>query len=268
MKIADVNDGVSTENLIAFEKEINNLKATGGGDSRERQLDALMATLDLEDSDGVKVMESGSEIVVLTDAPSHNAALKMNVTDKAQKKHVCINFFLSTCPETLDCPWEDWEDYEMIANETGGIVVYSILDGSFDTFQERHDSKPCAEFHKRRIRRQVLASSYDIEQRCHYFNTSLFTTTVIVSGHTTQDSIIVTKPNTNVVRVTSAYRFDKIYRDPDPPSGQWSVCVNTGSLTITLDNTENMNIIPKYRRPRVNSMGSLFKYTPPPACKL
>ena len=32
------------------------------------------------------VMESGSEIVVLTDAPSHNASLKMNVTDKAQGK--------------------------------------------------------------------------------------------------------------------------------------------------------------------------------------
>ena len=47
------NDSVSIENLIAFEREINNLKATGGGDFRERQLGALMETLDLEDSDGV-----------------------------------------------------------------------------------------------------------------------------------------------------------------------------------------------------------------------
>ena len=206
-------------------------------------------------------MNPGSEIVLLTDAPSHDAGLETNVTTSATRKKVCIGFYLST-------GYADWPAYRRISAETGGTVVASIDRTSFRTFKDDHDYGKCARFHELSGRKKRQAPpSYDIEQQCHNFSISLFTTTVVVMDHTSQDSMIVTKPSADEVRVIANYKGEKIYRDPDPLSGQWSVCVETGTLTITLENTDSMSTVFQYLRPIVNSTELSFKYTPPPACE-
>ena len=239
------------------------MHAHDGGDGPERQLRALDKILNLEDPDFDKLplMSRGSEIVLLTDAPSHDAGLETDVTTKARDLKVCISFYLST-------GYADWPAYRRISAETGGTVVASIDRTSFRTFSDDHDYGQCAQFYELSDRKKCQApSSYDIEQQCHYFSTSLFTTAVVVTGHTTQDSMIVTKPNADEVRVITNYRGEKIYRDPDPLSGQWSVCVETRTLTITLENTDSMSTVLQYLRPIVNSTELSLKYTPPPACE-
>ena len=239
------------------------MRAYGGGDGPERQLRALLTILCLEDPDidGLPLMDPGSEIVLLTDHRSHDAELETDVITKARDLKVCISFYLST-------RYADWPAYWRISAATGGTVVASIDRTSFLTFSDDHDYGQCARFYELSDRKKRQApSSYDIEQRCHYFSTSLFTTTVVVTGHTSQDSMIVTKPNTDEVQVITNYRGEKIYRDPDPLSGQWSVCVETGTLTITLENADSMSTVLQYIRPIVNSTELSLKYTPPPACE-
>ena len=107
-----------------------------GGDGPERQLQAL---LNLQDPDGLPLMNPGSEIVLLTDAPSHDAGLETNVTTSATRKKVCTSFYLST-------GYADWPAYRRISAETGGTVVASIDRTSFRTFKDDHDYSKCARF--------------------------------------------------------------------------------------------------------------------------
>ena len=235
--------------------------AHNGGDGPERQLRALLTILSLEDPDGLPLMNPGSEIVLLTDAPSHDAGLETDVITKAGDLKVCISCYLST-------GFADWPAYRRISAETGGTVVASIDQTSFQTFTDDHDYGKCAQFYELNSRKKRQApSSYDIEKQCHNFSTSLFTTTVVVMGHTSQDSVIVTKPSADEVRVIANYRGEKIYRDRDPLSGQWSVCVETGTLSITLENTDSISTVLQYLIPIVNSTELSLKYTPPPACE-
>ena len=256
----------TTTSLIELEMFLNvteRMHAHDGGDGPERQLRALKKILKLKDPDfGGKIrMEPGSEIVLLTDAPSHDAGLETEVINEAKLLNVCISCYLST-------DYADWLPYRRISNATGGTVVASIDRKSFSNFSANHDRGKCARFYELSGRNKRQAPpSHDIEQRCHNFSTSLFTTTVVVMGHTSQDSMIVTKPSADEVRVITNYRGEKIYRDPDPLSGQWSVCVETGTLSITLENTDSMSTVLQYLRPIVSSTELSFKYTPPPACE-
>lgn len=254
-------DGPSTgTEIAAFLRASDSMHATGGGDGPERQLRALLATLDVKDSDGIPVMIPGSHIVLLTDALSHDVDLLQSVIDQAVTQKVCISFFLSQTA---------WVGYQNISDATGGTVVSSIDRTSFATFNAEHEATQCAshyglDYHARK-RRLVPDPPSDVTM-CKYFTTSLFTSTVIVTGQTTQDSMIVTKPNGAEVRVFSNIRGEKIFRDSAPQSGQWSVCVSTGTLMTTVETTESMSATVKYLKME-NSTEFFLEYTPPLACR-
>ena len=238
------------------------MRAHNGGDGPERQLRALLKTLDAKDAEGLAVLIPGSEIVLLTDAPSHDPELEDDVITKANEKQVCISFYLSGT-------YALWEGYQNISDETGGTVVDSLDHTSFRTFQSTHEYGQCAHFYELPFfaKRQAPSSSYTTEQQCHNFTTSLFTTTIVVWGYSSEDSMIVTKPNGEKVSVITNFRGDKFFYNSAPPSGQWSVCVETGNLTISLEKTDSMSSILKYLTPIVNSSEFSLNVSPPPACK-
>ena len=250
------------------------MTATGGGDCPERQLDALLETLKVRDPDGYEAMVPGSEIVLLTDAPSHATELEKLVIKEAIASKVCISFFLSL---TGGCIHEEGQMmYERIANATGGTVTGDISQVGFLDFDASHNYGQCANrydlprFGKRKKRQTSSLSSsetYNTEQACHNFSTSLFTTAVKVTGHTSQHSVIVTKPNGERITVPTIDRVGAVFRDPTPLSGEWSVCVYYGTLTITLENKNGMDNILKYLRPIASSSEFSIRHTPPPACK-
>ena len=254
--------------LEAFLTATNFLYAHDGGDTPERQLQALLATLMVQHDDGFgpySVMIPGSEIVLLTDAPSHDPELENNVITKANIQNVCINFYLSGLSDT------DSAQYDRIAAATGGKVVNSIDRSSFRMFDDEHNYGQCAWFYNLTTsdqkKRAVSTSSYDIEQRCHYFTTSLLTDTLAVQGYTIQASMIVTKPNGEEVNIITNFRGDKVYHDNAPLSGQWSVCVGVGTLTISVQITDSISAILQYLTSTSSSPEVSLQYSPPPACK-
>ena len=254
--------------LETFLTATNHLYAHDGGDTPERQLRALLATLMVQHDEGFgpySVMIPGSEIVLLTDAPSHDPDLEDDVITKANAQQVCISFYLSGLSDT------DSAQYDRIAAATGGKVVNSIDHTSFRRFDDEHNYGQCAWFYELPTRdqkkRAVSTSSYDTEQRCHYFTTSLLTDTLTVQSYTTQASMIVTKPNGEELNIITNFRGDKVYRDTAPLSGQWSVCVGTGTLTISVHITDSINPILQYLTSTSTSLGVSLQYSPPPACK-
>ena len=240
-----------------------------GGDRPERQFRALLAILNMEDSDGFELMTPGSEIVLLTDADSHEIELESNVTIEANKRNVCISLY---------CPY-DFVPYKRIVDSTGGTLENSIDDESFGRFYANHECGKCARFYGlppncERKKRQAVpptsatsTSNYDTEQRCHYFNTSLFTTELMVQGFTIQDEMLVTTPNGKVIHVVANYRGEKVYLETVPVCGQWSACVKIGTLTITVHVKESISTILQYFKPPRDFDEPIFTSTPPPACK-
>ena len=257
--VATTYGPTATTELQAFLRESDSMHAHEGGNTPERQLRALLATLNVKDSDGIPVMIPGSQIVLLTDAPTHDQERLQSVIDQAVMQKVCISFFLSGTT---------WEGYQRIADDTGGIVVSTIDPTSVSTFKYNYQAEQCAaRYGLHYVDKRSVPSSDVILQQCKYFNTSLFTSTVIVTGQTTQDSMIVTNPNGDEVHVFSNIRGEKIFRDSVPRSGQWSVCVTTGTVTITVEKTESMSATVKYLKKLVNSTDIFLKYAPHPACK-
>jgi hypothetical protein len=247
-----------TDNLIAYD----------GGDHPERQFKALMAILELIDSDRLLVMIRGSEIVLLTDASSHDADLEDDIITKARSMNVCISFYLS---------YTEFEPYARIAAQTGGTVVYSIDRHAFRAFDDEHDYGQCASFYDlptllpptsdppisgRRKQRSVVTPSFNTEQRCHYFTTSSFATSLTARVFTGEE-VIVTTPEE--VRVIGNIRGEELYHAVNPPAGQWSICVETGTLTISLDITNSIHSILKFHKSDEGSF-SLRSSPPPPAC--
>ena len=248
--------------------------ADGGLDCPERQIQALLKTLAVRDSEGYSVMVPGSHIVMLTDAPSHDVELEAEVIRRANEQKVCISFFLSRRGGCIED--EGRTMYGRISNATGGTVTESIDQDGFRYFDTAHGSTQCAEFYdipmfgERRNRQESVPPSqciYDTEMRCHNFTTSLFTTNIKVTAHTSQRAMRVTKPTGESVSVPSLFHSSgPVFGDSSPPIGEWSVCVDTGTLTMTLEKIDVMDNVLKY--PIVNSTTFLTTSTPPPACKL
>ena len=228
-----------------------------------------MAILELIDSDRLLVMIRGSEIVLLTDASSHDADLEDDIITKARSMNVCISFYLSNT---------EFEPYSRIAAQTGGTVVYSIDRYAFREFNNTHDYGQCASFYDlptllpptsdppisgRRKKRSVVTPSFNTEQRCHYFTTSSFATSLTARVFTSEE-VIVTTPEE--VRVIGNIRGEELYHAVNPPAGQWSICVETGTLTISLDITNSIHSILKFHKSDEGSF-SLRSSPPPPACK-
>ena len=215
-------------------------------------------------------MIPGSEIVLLTDAHSHDTDLEDDVITKARSMKVCISIILNHA---------SWEPYDRIAAQTGGTIVNSIRSDAIRDFDEEHAYLQCANFYDldnfgppivgKCKKRAAATTSFSTEQRCHYFTTSSLASSLTVQGFTSQDTVIVTTPNSEEVRVIDNVRGEKLYRAADQPAGQWSVCVETGTLTISLDITDNIHSILKLLR----SVGNSFSLRssppppPPPACE-
>ena len=208
-------------------------------------------------------MIPGSEIVLLTDATSHEEELKSSVIIKAKERQVCISFYLSHT---------SWLPYTEISEQTGGHTVTTIDGSAFLAFQEEHDYGQCAKLHSLpvftgRRKRLAFSSTYATEQQCHSFTTSLLTTKLKVYGYTSEDTMIVTDPREVEIHVINI-RGEKIYEKTSPISGRWSVCVEAGTLTISVDTTDKINAILQHIKPLgVLSILSL-SHSPPSACTL
>lgn len=234
-----------------------------GGDSAEYALDAINLTLQATDEYGVQVMEPGSQIIVLTDAPSKNTDIEKLVIEKANDLRVCIHFFLA--PDTGDqLNITAIEMYERIASETNGTVVHNAWE--FSNFVASYRKSPCTALEMSRVKR---STSMDHN---HSFRVSRFTSHLKLSVRPQKEQLTVKVRNPSgnattlqVINPSSENRF-AVFSELHPESGEWSVESDEAevyhSLTTILD---VVMLYPKYKS-RLSDVVSVTSSTPP-ACK-
>ena len=233
-------------------------------------MDGILQTLQATDIDGFDLMVPGSQIIVLTDAPSKNMAIENNVTEWAKKLQVCVHFFLAL--QTFNCfstvPGSV-EMYKRIANETGGTVVSNAWE--FDSFVIAHQ-KSCAEFYSELGRDK--RSAY-VDSHCQSFRVSRFTNLLKLSirpSATWLSAVTVRKPSGSTAspRVIDPYSSNRfaVFSELYPESGLWSVCVNNGAVQVSSNMETTLDVVVLYLKNESHSSGATpTTSSSPPACK-
>ena len=258
------------EDLRQFLMAVNNLHAHGGGDCAEYALDGILQTLQARDED-IELMVPGSQMIVLTDAPSKNAAIKEQVVNQAKFHSVCIHFFLAL--QSRNCFHHESgsiERYRDIALETGGSVVENSWE--FTNFVASYRDSQCTRF-PGPLRRKRSASA---DLRCQTFRVSRFANLLKLSvqpSETGLRTVTVRKPSGStatprVIDSDDSNRF-AVFTESHPESGEWSVCVERGTVEVYISLKTALDVVVLYPKneSHLSSAVSATSNTPP-ACKI
>ena len=242
---------------------------SSGGDCPEYALDAILQTLIAKDREGNDLMQPGSQIIVLTDAPSKNPSLEKQVIKISNGLQVCVHFFLVL--ETADCFDEIPGMYERIANETGGTVVSNAWE--FNNFVMSHKaSGSCRDFYPELERRKRVAI---VDSHCQSFRVSRFSNLLRLSvrpSATGLRTVTVRKPSGStasprVIDRNSSNRF-AVFSELFPEAGEWSVCVDNGTVQVSSNMETTLDVVVLYPKNESHSSGATpTTSSSPPACK-
>lgn len=272
-----------TENLKLIQSLDNSLQENSGGDCREYSFEAMEWILDYRYSRfglnlpiPLHALQKGSQIIVLTDAPPKGEimarmAARQAIINKARGSRVCVHFFLPK--DTFNC-LEDHpkgvEEYEAIANATGGLVIDSGF--TFSQFASVYSSHQCKHVIDPR---KSLISKRDVskQENCDVFHVSSLSRLLKVTVKTRQRSIIMIKPDNTTVELkvfNSQRKKEKLalFSEAEPLAGQWKACVDKGSIEVVFDPGNQMDFTVLYYVYSNNQDISYLSPLPPPGCKL
>ena len=250
------------------------LTATGGGDCPEYGMNGMQETFRAKHPlYGIDAMTEGSQMILITDAFAKDASLAGAVIAEAHRRKVCIHLLLSTS----GCGG-DFSSYVKVATETGGTVVrgnsaeLDTLIGVFGEFSTSYEDSPCDEFYRDRRRRKKnvpipIFSRLMSERPCEVFRVSTFTDILKFLITTRQSQATVRKPNGETVNINIVGGYGA-YREVGPQPGEWSVCVESGTLTVVFNNRVLLDFVVTFVKEDESSPGHLTATSvPPPACK-
>ena len=237
---AGVFDTTSVADLDELLNFTDSLNADGGqGDCLEFGMHGIYeALLAKHQSYGSTVMHNFSQIIVITNSGATDSAFSDNVTELAHKREVCIHLLLSkggVCPD-----FPRFDSYMEVSNQTGGITVLAEpteikqlinLFGRFRFTYQKGSS--CKEFYRNRRN----YAKRNTPERCQHFTIDVFTNILqfLITTQESQSNATVRKPSGEIENIDlfSGYGSLKVLH---PEVGEWSVCVKSGTLSISFNN--------------------------------
>ena len=240
-------DDYDPENIRSLQGLIENLENAfqkrSGGDCPEFCYDGILEALNAEDY-GYPVMVEGSQLMVITDAPSKGVPRASDIINHAKNAQVCVHFFLGE--NSYNCFEDDpdsIEEYETIAKSTGGIVINSKFE--FSAFVHQYRSTPCGWIHPSSQR-----PKRSITQVCHNINVASLVCLLSLSVKTDEDTVTVTKPDGDRVSIRPNRFQDTpeqiaLHSVSHPMSGEWTVCARS-PIQVSADFQMCIDIAPFY----------------------
>ena len=241
-------------NFIQF---ITDLELEGGGGGPEHALDGMLAALRATNPDGRELMTPGSQLIVLTDEPTENKHLNTTVIEEAQKRKVCIHFFIRAAALQE-------ESFREIAEQTSGTTIQEFSALSLSNFVANYRESPCESRSKRSVKfGGVVKRQTSLDTQCKIVHVSGFTYLLTLSIQASPGSIVsVTRPNGTITQLAIAHNLGTLV-EANPEEGQWRVCVNFGDLVIIPD----QKIVFDTSILFVNEGSENPSSIPPPLCK-
>ena len=250
--------------LQSFYDGVNGLRASGGGDTPEYALDGMLQGLTFQtaypDANGnflgnFDVMIPGSQMVVITDAPSKRPEIKNQVINDAVLREVCIHFFLSPDGNpTGDGIYQD------IASMTSGTLINNFADWQLASFVAAYSTNPCKYTTGKRNKRDTSAPS-----ECQHFNVSTLAVNLKLTIRADPYSVItITRPNGMFTTENVGSGGFAVFAEGLPQPGKWVACTNRGTVDVTVSIQNALDTTIFYQREGSEDVTDV----PPPACKL
>lgn len=263
---ASVYDTGEVGDLQDMLSDIRDLSARGGrGDCVEFGMHGIRETLRAPHPYfGGIALHNFSQIIVITDEGAKDSELTNEVMQLALKRKVCIHLLLST---HLYCD-VDYGSYMNISRGTGGTMVEASpeqieeLIGVFGQFRSQtfNPDTNCANYYHNRTKRSV-------SERCQSFRVSMFTNTLkfLITTQQSQSQATATSPGGEVTEVSiiSGYGTQTIVH---PEVGQWLVCVECGTLTISFNNQVLLDYVVSFIKEDEQSSTRVTNV--PPGCSI
>ena len=217
----------SVLDLIELYRNLEDLEASGGGDTPEYSLDAMLKALKFSvyDDSGtllVKVMNEGSQMILITDATSKHQILEPNVIEMANELGVCIHVFVTESGDPGGL-------YQRITVGTSGTLVTPFSNWDIATFASSYKNSPCS-FELGRKKRAAIGST----SRCHSFQISELSILFRFSGNT-DSSVILTRPSGTTIEVLGGTEKVAVHSERHPEPGEWLACLSSGDLVYSVD---------------------------------
>ena len=238
--------------LEKFNEALENLRACGGGDGPEHSLRAMMAALEYSfplDGKEFIPMKNYSEMIVLTDHRSKEPSLEENVTSRALKQGVSINFIV---PNEIHL--RDYSTYPNIASRTGGIIVYLDRHNSTSWHLRNFISKYDSERSRRRPKRSTSSESLTVP--VSRFTYSLHVTAL---SRDTRGTIRVTLPDKTIETVRIEDRV-MLYSKSDPQAGHYLFDIQARDVSVQQDVALDISFF------YMDQTSTISQFTPPLAC--
>ena len=251
---------------MTFVANVNALEAHGGGDSPEYALDGMLAglraTAENDKSERIRVMTPGSQMIVLTDAPTKNETLEAEIIQEANNRGVCIHILIAR-----DMTLTNNSVYQRIAEGTSGTIG-AFSGFAFSDFVASYRQNPCDKLtpgqkRKRSIVRskrqvipgRIICKDVYISSFAYLFKLSIEAVPSIV--------VSITQPNGTVNQETASSSGLVVFSQAMPAGGQWKICVNSGTLEIALSQDIAFDTSILF----INEGSEMPSTTPPPLCK-
>ena len=265
----DDSDPYSIQSLRELVTKLeSSFQENSGGDCPEFCYDAIREAVNTEDYGYPVMFYSGSQVIVITDAPSKGTFNAANIIDQASSAEVCIHFFLGkNSYNCFDDVPHSIDEYRSIANKTGGTIVESMFD--FSTFVHRYRNTPCGflEPQSERRRRSVEKNTSHF---CHNISVATLACQLSLTVETNGEVVTLTKPDQEQINIASTSFKDTseqiaLYSESHPTSGEWTVCAN-GPIDVSVDFQMCIDIAPFYIT-NTKEGKAIFTAATPPGCK-
>ncbi len=245
--------------LLSFYDNVRALTANGGGDIPEYSLDGMLKGLQFQYMDDygtvLDVMVEGSQMIVLTDAPSKNEVLESTVIEFANRIGVCIHCFV------VDNYGTDDGLYQRVAEGTSGQLVTPFSNWDIANFASSYRTSPCNyEIKEKRRKRSATAPAL----KCHSFHVSKLSILFRFSGESLS-SVTLTRPSGTII-VVPLNAGVAVHSERNPESGEWLACLISGTLEFSVDQDYSFDATIGYLK-KTSSGNLVASISPPVECE-
>ena len=211
--------------------DVNSLAAKGGRDCPEFGMIGIKKAIDLLngiEKAGIAFSKGKHNIIVLTDASAKDDSLSGSIITQIESSKLdeTVHFFYSGngCDGSFGT-------YSSIANATGGFTVTQINAQSFPDFVNFVKNSASSK------KRSALCKSFVISQFVSQFTTLI----------TTEQSMVTfTAPDGTTSVVDKSGKSFDVHTVSDPQAGDWTACVSTGTIELSINKEENLEFSIEY----------------------
>ena len=203
-------------------------------------------------------MMRGSQMIVITDAASKRPEIEKIVIHHANRRGVCIHFFISR--NNVNDSLRDGV-YQRVSRATHGTLIPSFANWQLATFISESSDSPCVNpnYTPAIIERPQKRSTSTQQQT---FEVSVFTYLIKLSmmGES-GTNISVIRPNGSITTVVAEDNF-AVFSEGQPLHGQWRVQVESGLIQLSVSQQIAIDVVVYYALDN----SSAITYVPPQAC--